>query len=221
VPIIGSRGTPRMRSPCAVWRRWRPRQGEKAGPWVRTKRLQCRCFCASRGRPLRISWASRGGAPSASPSSGRSSRRRTPLRKSRARSPRWCVGTGSTPRTSPRGVGLRGMPSSWGWSRAAPAPQTNARRRLLRRLSDGRNRAETRAGGTRDVARPVRPCFRREKAITAFDSLRSRRRRTFAWGAGAARDQPQNVGIPRTPTPLWARHGIATAQGISHDEGNG
>ena len=40
-------------------------------------------------------------------------------------------------------------------------------------------------------------CDRRQKAISAFDSLRSRRLRTFAWGADAARDQPQNVGIPR------------------------
>ncbi len=118
-------------------------------------------------------------------------------------------------------AGARGMPTFWGWSRAAPAPQANVRRRLLRRLSDARNRAETRAGDTGDVARLVRPCPRREKAITAFDSLRSRRLRTFAWGAGAARDQPQNVGIPRAPASPSARHRTATAQGLQRDQGNG
>ena len=92
-----------------------------------------------------------------------------------------------------------GVPTSWGWSRAAPAPQANVRRRLLRRLSDARNRTEIRAGDTRDVARSVRPYLRRGRAISAIGSLRSRRLRTFAWGAGAARDQPQNVGIPRSP----------------------
>ncbi len=60
--------------------------------------------------------------------------------------------------SAPRRLG-RGMPTFWGWSRAAPAPQTHVRRRLLRRLSDARNRTETRAGDTRDVARSVRPCF--------------------------------------------------------------
>jgi len=70
------------------------------------------------------------------------------------------------------------MATFWGWSRAAPAPQANVGRRLLRRLTDARNRAEVRAGDTRDVARPVRPYFRRKKAISAFDSLRSRRLRT-------------------------------------------
>jgi hypothetical protein len=60
-----------------------------------------------------------------------------------------------------------------------------------------------------------RLCCVRPKACAAGVCVRERR------GAGAARDQPQHVGIPRNPTPLWARRGIATAQGDSHDEGNG
>ena len=37
---------------------------------------------------------------------------------------------------------MRGMRTFWGWSRAAPAPQANVRRRLLRRLSAARNGVE-------------------------------------------------------------------------------
>jgi hypothetical protein len=120
-----------------------------------------------------------------------------------------------------RGVGVRGMPTFWGWSRAAPAPQANVRRRLLRRLSNAVMAFSRRKHGRTGRATSRVPPARVSALLRPSDSLRSRRLRAFVWGAGAARDQPQNVGIPRNPTPLWARHGIATAQGISHDEGNG
>jgi hypothetical protein len=70
------------------------------------------------------------------------------------------------------------MATFWGWSRAAPAPQAHVRRRLLRRLSNAGDAVEIRVGDTRDFALAVRPYFRRKKAISAFDSLRSRRLRT-------------------------------------------
>jgi hypothetical protein len=100
------------------------------------------------------------------------------------------------------------MPTFWGWSRAAPAPQANVRRRLLRRLSNAVMAFSRRKHGRTGRATSRVPPARVSALLRPSDSLRSRRLRAFVWGAGAARDQPQDDGIPRNPTPLGEVRGV-------------